>query len=142
MSMIFFFHILLLVVHGDIHRDCAYDGHDARNGVAELDHDGHVFYDLIRYGRQGCRAGRIVACGALRLGRSACQQCEGERRRLRGNLPGVFFCLPVHLLDFLKHCVMFFVNIVGSRIVCGLYAVAEKGREHDGGSDDEKACAQ
>lgn len=40
--------ILLLVVHGDIDANRAYDGHDAGDGIAELDDDGHILGDFLR----------------------------------------------------------------------------------------------
>src|SRR3712207_6856121 len=47
------FRSLFLVVHGDIDADRAYDSHDAGNGVAELDDDGHILGDFLADRGQG-----------------------------------------------------------------------------------------
>lgn len=40
--------VLLLVVHGDIYRDCTHDGHNAGNGVAQFHHNRHILGNLLR----------------------------------------------------------------------------------------------
>ena len=42
------FHVLLLVVHGDVNRDRTDDGNDTCNGVAELHHDRHILGYFLR----------------------------------------------------------------------------------------------
>lgn len=58
-------HILLLVVHLDIDADCAHDGDNAGDGVAELDDDGDILGDFLRYGGQRGGARLVVACCVL-----------------------------------------------------------------------------
>ena len=95
--IIFFLDVLLLVVHGDIDADRAHDGHDAGDGVAELDDDGHILGDFLRDRGQGRCACLIVSGGVLgEAGDGADKQHECQRAESRG-------CdeFPDGVLDFL-----------------------------------------
>lgn len=40
-------HVLLLVVHGDVHADGSHDRHDSGDGVAQLHHDRNILGDFL-----------------------------------------------------------------------------------------------
>ena len=69
--------ILLLVVHGDVHRDSTHNGYDTGDRIAELDNDRYVLGDLLRDGGKGSCTCRIVTSGVLGHHEAAAEQHDG-----------------------------------------------------------------
>lgn len=145
------FDILLLVVHGDVNRDRTDHSNNASDGITELHDERHVLGNLLRDGCQSISAGSVITSGILGIGGNGATE-EHQSKRLNSlgskqifrNCFDFLHLLSFDLLNLLLHTIISPAGLdvfVILNLLYLYYVISEEGREQDGGTYHEKACA-